>query len=238
MSQPIARQRARDQAPAPGDTPVPRSHTAPALVEPASRQWRAMAKRLADESSLRERRLRRCLALSDAVAVAVALLISVAIASPDPLTPLALLLLPAVVGLAKILGLYEHDDQRIRKTTAEELPQLAQLGAMLLLAVWLADEWLIGGPAGKDQALVLGLVFVTCAVLGRRSVRSIVNRSLAPERCLFIGDEFSYARLRTIFERHELPLTVVGVAWPGSSRTVKRVVVARPPWLAQPPLPT
>ena len=30
-----------------------------------------------------------------------------------------------MVAAAKILGLYEGDDQRIRKTTVEELPRLA-----------------------------------------------------------------------------------------------------------------
>jgi exopolysaccharide biosynthesis polyprenyl glycosylphosphotransferase len=182
----------------------------PSLVEPPSRPWREIAERLAAESNLRERRLRRALALSDVLAIAVALAVSVMLASPDPLTPFAILLAPAVVATAKILGLYESDDQRIRKTTAEELPRLAQLGALLVLGVWLADEWLIGGPAGKDQALVFGLVFVVCAVLGRRSMRSVVNRGLPRERCLFIGDEVSHQRLRTIFDRHELPADLVG----------------------------
>jgi exopolysaccharide biosynthesis polyprenyl glycosylphosphotransferase len=187
-----------------------RAPARPALVGPTEGAYRAIARRLADESSRRERRLRRALALSDVLALFIALAVSVTLASPDPLTPFALLLVPAVVGAAKILGLYESDDQRIRKTTAEELPRLAQLGGMLVLGVWLADEWLIGGPAGKDQALVLGLVFVACAVLGRRAVRKLVNRDLPRERCLFIGDEFSHARLKTIFERHELPADLVG----------------------------
>lgn len=165
--------------------------------------------RLDGESSRRERRLRRALSLADAGALAVALLVTVVLASPDELRPAALLLLPAVVAVAKILGLYDSDGQRIRKTTAEELPRLAQLGALLVLGVWLADQVLIGGQAGKDQAIVLGVTFVLAAVLGRRAARRLTNRKLPRERCLFIGDELSYLRLRTIFDRHELVADLV-----------------------------
>ena len=131
------------------------------------------------------------------------------LASSDPLTPLSLLLVPAIVGAAKILGLYEADDQRIRKTTVEELPRLAQLGALLVLGIWLGDQYLIGGEAGKDQALVLGATFVLGAVLSRRAARRVVNRGGVPERCLFIGDTASYMRLRTIFDRHDLPSELI-----------------------------
>jgi len=139
----------------------------------------------------------------------VALLATVAIASPDPLTPFTLLLFPALVAAAKILGLYEGDDQRIRKTTVEELPRLAQLGALLVLGIWLGDELLIGGPAGKDQALLLGAVFIVGSALGRRSARTLTNRGRPPERCLFVGDELSYDRLQSIFDRHDLPADLV-----------------------------
>ncbi|MEY2512954.1 MAG: hypothetical protein QOJ89_312 [bacterium] len=138
-----------------------------------------------------------------------ALLVTVVLASSDPLTPLALLLVPAVVGTAKILGLYESDDQRIRKTTVEELPRIAQLGALLVLGIWLGDDVLIGGEAGKEQALVLGATFFIGAVLGRRAARRVVNRGETPERCLFIGDAASYMRLRTIFDRHDLPSELI-----------------------------
>ena len=149
------------------------------------------------------------LALADAASLAFALLVCIVVASANPLQLPALLLIPAVVAAAKILGLYESDDQRIRKTTIEELPQIAQLGALLVLGVWLADELLLGGPAGKEQAIVLGATFVAGAVLGRRGARRMANRNLPRERCLFIGDEQSYLRLHTIFSRHELPAKLV-----------------------------
>jgi exopolysaccharide biosynthesis polyprenyl glycosylphosphotransferase len=203
-----AHERAHDHSPRIGSVGVPGTPR-PALVESADSPWRQVAARLSNESSGRERRLRRTLALADAGALAWALLATVVLASSDPLTPFALLLVPAVIGAAKILGLYESDDQRIRKTTVEELPRLGQLGALLVLGIWLGDDVLIGGQAGKDQALVLGATFVVGAVLGRRASRRVVNRGSSPERCLFIGDTPSYMRLRTIFDRHDLPSELV-----------------------------
>jgi exopolysaccharide biosynthesis polyprenyl glycosylphosphotransferase len=56
---------------------------------------------------------------------------------------------------------------------------------------------------------VLGVTFVATAILGRRGARRLTNRGLPRERCLFIGDELSYLRLRTIFDRHELAADLV-----------------------------
>jgi len=210
MEQQKALERALERSPSPQR---PRSNThdlpRPSLVEPVTPAWLQIAERLNVESNLRERRLRRSLALADVVALAIALVVTVWLASSDPLHWWALLLFPAVVATAKILGLYEGDDQRIRKTTVEELPRLAELGSLLVLGIWLADQPLLGGEAGKDQALVLGAVFVLCAVLGRRAARRRPLGSVPRERCLFIGDERSYDRLRSIFDRHDLPAELV-----------------------------
>jgi Bacterial sugar transferase len=78
-----------------------------------------------------------------------------------------------------------------------------------VLGAWLGDDLLIGGEAGKDQALLLGVTFVVGAVLGRRAARRLVNRKCPRERCLFIGDTASYLRLEAIFERHDLPAELV-----------------------------
>jgi exopolysaccharide biosynthesis polyprenyl glycosylphosphotransferase len=209
MQQPTAHERARERSAFPRFRSAGALGLRPTLVDTETSAHGQVAARLNLESNTREKRLRRALALADMGALAFALLASVVLASPDPLTPYTVLLFPALVAVVKIVGLYEGDDQRIRKTTVEELPRLAQLGALLVLAIWLGDAWFIGGPAGKDQALVLGVTFVVGAVLARRSARRLVNRKLPRERCLFIGDALSYTRLRAIFDRHELPAELV-----------------------------
>ena len=173
-------------------------------------EWAQTAARLNAESSLRERRLRRALSLADCAALAVALLVTLHVASPESPSPLGLLFpFPLVVVAARGLGLYHRDDQRIRKTTAEELPRIAQLGALLALGAWLGDEPLMGDAAGKEQVLILAGIFVVGAVLGRRAARRLANRGLPRERCLFVGDELSFLRLATVFDRHGLPADIV-----------------------------
>ena len=115
--------------------------------------------------------------------------------------------MPAVVAAAKILGLYESDasaSARRRSTSSRSSPSS---GALLVLGVWLGDQLFIGGPAGKEQAILFGVAFVVAALLGRRSARCLANRGLPRERCLFAGDERSFDRLREIFERHGSPPT-------------------------------
>lgn len=147
--------------------------------------------------------------LADVLALGIALLLSADRTASEPLTPRALLLFPLLLATIKLFGLYEGDDQRIRKTTVDEIPRLAQVGALLMLAIWLGDDLLIGGPAGKAHVLLLGVVFVVAATIGRRGARSLATRHLPRERCLFVGDERSYDRLETIFDRHQLPADLV-----------------------------
>jgi exopolysaccharide biosynthesis polyprenyl glycosylphosphotransferase len=214
MDHPKAHERAPRGLPAtPRSTEAPRP-TRPVLVETATPPARQIAARLNAESNLRERGLRHALSLADALALCVAWILTwqagVALSDTGPRYPFALLLLvPTVVAVAKILGLYESDGQRIRKTTVEELPRLVQLAAALVLGSWLAGALLADGGDGKIQAVILAATFVIAAVLGRRSARRLSNRGLPRERCLFVGDELSYIRLRTIFDRHELSADLV-----------------------------
>ncbi len=159
---------------------------------------------LGDESRDREKRLRRSLILADLFALAVAMVITTLVASPDHPQPAFVLLFLAVVAAAKTGGLYDRDDQLIRKTTVEELPRLGQLAVLLTLLFWLGDEVFIGNDAGKKQALVLGLIFAGISLLGRRAARKLAARGVQRERCVFLGDRVSHARLSTIFVRHEL----------------------------------
>ena len=74
MDQTKAQERAPERSPA-HRSRSDRAHgiPRPTLVESASPAWREMAERLNAESNLRERRLRRSLALADVVALALAL---------------------------------------------------------------------------------------------------------------------------------------------------------------------
>ncbi len=88
-------------------------------------------------------------------------------------------------------------------------PQLVQLAALLMLAVWLADWLLIGDPASKTQAAVIAASSSSPPSLAVAPRARLTNRQLPRERCLFAGDDRSYMRLQTIFQRHELPADLV-----------------------------
>jgi exopolysaccharide biosynthesis polyprenyl glycosylphosphotransferase len=171
-----------------------------------------LARGLDTESRRRASRLRHGLACADTIAFGAAAALTVGLGGHDALNPIGLLLFPTLIGAAKVLGLYDSDDQRIHKTTAEELPKLMQLGALLVLALWLGDRLLIGGPVGKTHAIAIGVMFVTGALIGRRKARRLANRDAERERCLFVGDEAAYRRLATIFKRHELASDLIGRA--------------------------
>src|SRR6266498_3593748 len=70
----------------------------------------------------RESRLRRLLGAADVLAGGLALVLGVTIFGDDALRPAALLGLPIIVLLSKLMGLYDRDESLITKTTLDEAP--------------------------------------------------------------------------------------------------------------------
>jgi exopolysaccharide biosynthesis polyprenyl glycosylphosphotransferase len=147
--------------------------------------------------SRRGRMLRRALALGDVVGLTLAFLIAaVAFAEnkPTDLVPTRIEVLffvctlPLWLLLAKLLGLYERDDERTDHSTADEIAavvQLVTLGTWLLfIATWatgLADPQL--GRLVSTWLLALLLV-----PAGRVVARSLCRRSAAyVQRTLVVG---------------------------------------------------
>src|SRR4051794_23737847 len=69
----------------------------------------------------RDARFRRALATADVLAVTLPMA-AVLVARNALPRPGALLLLPAVIAMAKIAGLYDRDENLLSKTTLDELP--------------------------------------------------------------------------------------------------------------------
>src|SRR4051794_23695997 len=144
---------------------------------------------------------RRALAVADALSCLVALSLAVAVLGNDGLDPAALLTLPLIVLLAKVLGLYDRDEMLLRRSTLDESPRLFQLATLWTLIVWIAEPYLVNGALSKRE--VLGLwasVFVVLLVM--RTLARLAARSAAPpERCVVLGDRISAQRLRATFMR-------------------------------------
>jgi len=145
--------------------------------------------------------LRRALGITDAVAAAAAVWLGVAVLGDDQVSPALLVALPLVVLVSKVVGLYDRDENLIRKTTLEEVPaifQVATLYAFLMLLV--EDLYLTVGQLGHQQLLVLWLLLFTFMIVGRTIARRVSRTILPPERCLVIGGSAAAKQIQRTFD--------------------------------------
>jgi exopolysaccharide biosynthesis polyprenyl glycosylphosphotransferase len=162
------------------------------------------------EVESRDRRYRRSLAAADLLATALALLVTIALLGDGGLRAASLVVLPLVVGLAKLHGLYDRDELLIRKTTMDEAPQIFQLATLCTLIFWLAHGSIIEGGLATSQVAVLWAGMFCFGVIGRRAARTLARRATAAERCLFVGDARSYDRLAAKLQSPQLKVDLVG----------------------------
>jgi exopolysaccharide biosynthesis polyprenyl glycosylphosphotransferase len=158
----------------------------------------------------RDTRFRRALATADAVSAMLAFAMVVMLGA-DTLAPTAWLLVPLVVAVGKVTGLYDRDENLLSKSTVDELPALFQVATVYTLILWLADGFFVTGNLGRAQVIVLwGLLFVAIAS-ARALARRIVLRSTTGERCLVLGDlETAELLSRKVESSSLINATVVG----------------------------
>ena len=136
----------------------------------------------------RDARYRRALAVADIASATVAIAIGIPLVGHDALNPLALAAIPFIVIVSKVTGLYDRDENLLRKTTLDEAPTLFRVALLYTFLTWLGGEYVVEGTFGRDQALgVLVLLFVGMFA-GRATARLLVRLTTYPERCLIIGD--------------------------------------------------
>lgn len=143
----------------------------------------------------RDRIYRRLLACADVAATLVALLVAVSALSDDRLKLSVAVVLPVVVVIGKALGLYDRDELLMRKSTLDEAPQLFLFAALDTLVLWLLEGAALTGHLAKGQVVLLWSVLFLATFLGRVMARRLACRIAVPERCLFIGDAATYARV-------------------------------------------
>ncbi|MGH2846797.1 MAG: exopolysaccharide biosynthesis polyprenyl glycosylphosphotransferase [Thermoleophilaceae bacterium] len=166
----------------------------------------------ANESTFRRDMLyRRALGLADALSAAVAVVVGVLILGEDTLSPAALAAIPMVIVVGKLSGLYDRDEHLLRKGTLDEAPQVFWVATLYTLLVFLAGDYIVDGPFGRDQALGLwGLLFASMLVsrcAARRGARAVAPE----ERCLVLGDHEVAAWLAAkVDSAHGLKTRIVG----------------------------
>lgn len=137
-------------------------------------------------SKRRECRYRRLLALGDLVAGCLAL----AIAGPavgDSLLPLAFITPLLVVIAAKVVGLYDQDELKLRKSTLDEVPSLFNVALLTAFGFWLLHPTLVDQPVGRDQVVAFWLSLFGLLALMRLISRRAARHFSSPERCLMVG---------------------------------------------------
>ena len=138
---------------------------------------------------------RRALVCADILAASAALAFSLSIVGSAQLRPALLASLIVVVGIGKVLGLYDRDELVFHKATLDEVPQLFQLGAVYALGTWLLAPVLIAGQFTRPAGVSLWIGSSVLTGLFRFGARAIA-RSIAPvERCLIIGRSGTRLRL-------------------------------------------
>ena len=146
----------------------------------------------------RERNYRFALVAADVLAAGLALPLALTVLSSNTLAPSYLVVVPIFVLAAKVLGLYDHDELVVRKTTLPEAPRLFNLATLFTLLAWLARPLIISGaPVGNRAVVSLWLSLAVLTFVLRWSARRLAAAISSPERCLFVGDSSSFQRLKS-----------------------------------------
>ena len=171
------------------------------------------------ESRRRDTFYRRALGIADIVAASGALVVTIPLLGGDKVEPTLIAAVPLVVVVAKIIGLYDRDEQLLHKTTLEEAPALFQVSTLYTLLIWLFENPLIdepvastaGTPLGRMQVLGLwGALFVSMLV-ARAGARALARVVTTPERCLVLGAaQVSKHIGRKLDSARTLDATVIG----------------------------
>src|SRR3954454_12594706 len=82
---------------------------------------------------------RLALMCADLLAAIAAVVLGVAVFGDDTLNIAAIAVLPTVPFVSKPVGLYDRDENLIRKNTLDEVPALFQVSTLYALLLWLAE---------------------------------------------------------------------------------------------------
>jgi exopolysaccharide biosynthesis polyprenyl glycosylphosphotransferase len=143
----------------------------------------------------RDALFRRALAGADLLATTAATSAVLVAAHAVP-EPGALLLLPLMVGVGKVAGLYDRDENLLSKSTLDELPALFQVATVYSLIFWLLEHFLISGHLHRPGVIALWALLFLGLGVARACARRIVLRTTPTERCLVLGDPATAEHLR------------------------------------------
>ena len=212
-----------------GGPPLAPSYARPEL-DPGlgSSRWKAETEAGEPEGARsRDRRYRWLLALADVMAAVLAAVVCIeTLGRSDAVTPVALLAIPVVITLAKVLGLYDRDELLLRKTTLDEAPALLQLSGLTALIVWLGQGVVVIGEQGRDQVLAFWAILFLGGLAFRSLARASAWRMAPVERCVVVGEEDAASRARDRIESSDSVHAEVVASVPFEDRRAGGVLAA------------
>jgi exopolysaccharide biosynthesis polyprenyl glycosylphosphotransferase len=143
---------------------------------------------------------RSSLATADLAATVAGMVAGVYLLGEAGLTAAAFATLPLVIVVCKMLGLYDRDEQLLRKTTLDEAPQLFQVATLYTILIWLGEGVFASGSLSRPQVLGFWILMLVLLLAFRAAARGIVTRTAAAERCLVLGDSRNAANVRDKIE--------------------------------------
>jgi exopolysaccharide biosynthesis polyprenyl glycosylphosphotransferase len=149
-----------------------------------------------DQVRRRERIYRHALSVADMAAAAVSVPLAVGLIGGDQVRWTYLILIPLIVMTAKILGLYDHDELVVHKSTIDELPRLINLATAFTLLAWATRHLTVVGAADTEAMIALWLTLALTISGGRTLARGFAAFVSPVERCLVLGDARALARLQ------------------------------------------
>jgi exopolysaccharide biosynthesis polyprenyl glycosylphosphotransferase len=184
----------RPVAAPPASDDVRRATSAIRELEPASVSSEPL------DSLQRESRYRYLLLAGDTLACSLGVIAAAALGKTTRLMILSVLLVVLAPGVAKILGLYDRDQARLRKSTLDELPALLQFAALVSFLALILAPVVFDGILGPREAVALFVVLFAGLMAGRAAARRLSGEITPPERCLFIGPADEALRFREKIE--------------------------------------
>jgi exopolysaccharide biosynthesis polyprenyl glycosylphosphotransferase len=146
---------------------------------------------------------------ADVMAMAAALLIGLTGFALNRGGFVFLAILPAVVLVFKIAGLYNLDELRLDHTTLDEAPLLLEVIALLVLATVILVPVFGGRALGAARLPLFSVIAFGGVFAGRVLVRTTTRRVLPGERCLIIGEPREAARVRDRIAASRAKTTIV-----------------------------
>jgi exopolysaccharide biosynthesis polyprenyl glycosylphosphotransferase len=140
---------------------------------------------------------KRSLVLVDLIGAYAALLFAVVVVDRGSIHVrlAAILVGPFVVLVSKVIGLYDRDEDVLRKTTIDEAPSILNLAVLYALTAWLLEAFLFRGFLARPQVFALAVAAFGLIAVGRSVARMIALAVTPAERCVIVGNAADAARI-------------------------------------------